>query len=82
MAQNAVLKSLDLVLLSLQLHEMLESGSPQIMMRAFALFVGSNALSCAIMILFSHKFSVMAEIFVDARCVSCLLYFRLIFWNV
>jgi hypothetical protein len=60
-----VLKLADLAVQSIQLHEILESGFPYAMVRAYAVFLSANALSCAAFILLSSH-SAMAEILIDA----------------
>jgi len=51
--------------MSARLHEILESGFPYAMVRAYAVFLSANALSCAAFILLSSH-SAMAEILIDA----------------
>lgn len=55
----------DLAVQSIQLHQILESGFPTVMARAYAVFLSANALSCAAFILLSSH-SAMSEILIDA----------------
>lgn len=58
------MKLVDLAVQSLQLHEILEAGFPDVMVRGYAVFLASNSLSCAVTILLSRH-SAMSEILID-----------------
>ncbi|KAL3659862.1 hypothetical protein V7S43_015164 [Phytophthora oleae] len=58
-------KFVDLALGVLLLHQMLESGSPVVLIVIFTFIVVSNALSCAAMMFIPYERAPLAEIFVD-----------------
>ncbi|KAL3659017.1 hypothetical protein V7S43_015901 [Phytophthora oleae] len=59
------LKFVDLALEVLLLYQMLESGSPVVLIAIFTLVILSNALSCAAMMFIPYERAPLAEIFVD-----------------
>ncbi|KAK1938974.1 hypothetical protein P3T76_009049 [Phytophthora citrophthora] len=59
------LKFVDLAMEVLLLHQMLESGSPIVLIIIFTLVVVGNALSCAAIMFIPYERAPLAEIFVD-----------------
>ncbi|KAG4226406.1 hypothetical protein PC116_g25185, partial [Phytophthora cactorum] len=55
----------DLALETFLLHQMLESGSPAVLIAIFTIVVASNALICAVMMFVPYKRAPRAETFVD-----------------
>ncbi|KAG3166014.1 hypothetical protein PC128_g19810 [Phytophthora cactorum] len=55
----------DLALETFLLHQMLESGSPAVLIAIFTVVVASNALICAVMMFVPYKRAPRAETFVD-----------------
>ncbi|KAG1687256.1 hypothetical protein DVH05_005306 [Phytophthora capsici] len=58
-------KFVDLALEVLLLHQMLESGSPVVLIVIFTFIIVSNALSCAVVMFIPYERAPLAEIFVD-----------------
>lgn len=55
----------DLALETFLLYQMLESGSPAVLIVIFTVVVASNALICAVMMIIPYERAPMAETFID-----------------
>ncbi|KAF1318091.1 hypothetical protein FI667_g14220, partial [Globisporangium splendens] len=62
---NACLKSIDLALQSVSLYQMLENGSPTILINTYSALICANSLSCVVSILVG-KHSAFVEVLVDS----------------
>ncbi|GMF16390.1 unnamed protein product [Phytophthora lilii] len=72
--QKLLMKFGDLALETFLLYQMLESGSPAVLVAVFTVVVASNALICAAMMFVPYERATLAETIIDILCVREIQY--------